>query len=477
MADIASALPPLPAAPQGQMGVVPIASAPSGTDAAMPDFLGLLKTALKSLTAVVSPMPANAAPGEVIVAAATASSASDQQPTPAKADDDKSLVETDLAQVVVALGLMVTPTLVKVEPTATPGTAAAKVGDAMSAPTAPVTSQPLQQRAPAPTVPPQDPPTADSVKEDANKSIDIGAFTPSAPSTPSMPPVQTMPAPAPTTHVAKEAVAAASQQVTDAANPAPVTAPQTYLPKTSAAAPLVTTPVTIQPAETHVQNGNSSFQHSGNDDAAQDDRGTPVVESTPPDHTFAVMAETVGTTAAQTTTAQPQAVHPGAVVSQIAHQADLFKLPGNKGVRIQLHPEDLGGVQVTLRHAAGGGLELHIAVEHAATGALVQSGWSELRDALTSQGFSPERLVMSVSAAGNANQLDFSSNGGNGYRSDANLAAFADGGQSGQRRESADADGARAPGGWTSHDETSPITDTASRTAGMGAPSRIDYRV
>src|SRR5438874_11616258 len=99
----------------------------------------------------------------------------------------------------------------------------------------------------------------------------------------------------------------------------------------------------------------------------------------------------------------PAHVKPGEVISQNAHQADLYRLPGNKGVRIQLHPEDLGGVQVTLRYAAGGSLELHIATEHASTSALVQSGWTQLRDALATQGISPDRLVMSITGPANAN--------------------------------------------------------------------------
>src|SRR5204863_10022904 len=126
-------------------------------------------------------------------------------------------------------------------------------------------------------------------------------------------------------------------------------------------------------------------------------------------------------------------VHPGEVVSQIAHQADLYRLPGNRGVRIQLHPEDLGGVQVTVRYGAGGALQLHINVEHAATGALVQAGWSELRNALATQGISPERLVMSVTAPTSSSQLDFSGGGG-GRQTDPGMASFAQS-QSGQQRQ------------------------------------------
>jgi flagellar hook-length control protein FliK len=167
----------------------------------------------------------------------------------------------------------------------------------------------------------------------------------------------------------------------------------------------------------------------------------------------------------------PQNATPSDVASQIAHQAELFRLPGNKGVRIQLHPDDLGGVQVTLRYAGNtGGLELHINVEHAATGALVESGWGQLRDALANQGINPDRLVMSISGPQNANQLDFSSNNnGGGYRPDQNLANFSQSDQSGQQRgEDATSDERGGARGWNPHD--SPRQTSASS-------ARIDYRV
>jgi flagellar hook-length control protein FliK len=166
------------------------------------------------------------------------------------------------------------------------------------------------------------------------------------------------------------------------------------------------------------------------------------------------------------------------VVSQIAQQADLYRLPGNKGVRIQLHPDDLGGVQVTLRYAAGGGLELHINVEHAATGALVEAGWTQLRDALATQGISPDRLVMSVTGPGSANQLDFSSNGSNaGNRPDQGLSAFTQGRQSGEQPEQG-GDDRRQTRGWVNPVEPQPTQDnTTPRGARVAAASRIDYRV
>ena len=172
---------------------------------------------------------------------------------------------------------------------------------------------------------------------------------------------------------------------------------------------------------------------------------------------------------------EPAPVQPAQVVSQIVHQAELYRLPGNRGVRIQLHPEDLGGVQVTVRYAVGGGVELHINVEHAATGALVQAGWTELRDALATQGISPDRLVMSVTGPDSANQLDFSSNGGGTYRSDSGLAQFGQGGQSDRQHPDGGDDG-RFSRAWSGRLESTSSTDDLPRVATSGAASRIDYR-
>src|SRR6266849_977795 len=145
-------------------------------------------------------------------------------------------------------------------------------------------------------------------------------------------------------------------------------------------------------------------------------QSTPVVESTSgttptqaaPDATFAAAASMATHNAA----ALPADIQPAQVVSQIAHQAELYRVPGDRSVHIQLHPEGLGGVDVTLRYSVANGVQLHMNVEHAATGALVQAGWTDLRDALATQGIHTDRLVMSISAPANASGLDFSNGNG-----------------------------------------------------------------
>jgi flagellar hook-length control protein FliK len=169
----------------------------------------------------------------------------------------------------------------------------------------------------------------------------------------------------------------------------------------------------------------------------------------------------------------PPQVRPAEVVSQIAHQADLYRLPGNRGVRVQLHPEDLGGVEVTLRYGVGGALQLHINVEHAATGSLVQAGWTELRDALATQGISPDRLVMSVTAPSATSQPDFSG-GGSGRQTDTGTAGFAQS-HSGQQRQ--DTPEQTGPRGWNGAVEPTSASDDNPRVASTNAAtSRIDYR-
>jgi flagellar hook-length control protein FliK len=176
---------------------------------------------------------------------------------------------------------------------------------------------------------------------------------------------------------------------------------------------------------------------------------------------------------APATIAQPPAVQPSEVINQIAQQADLYRLPGNRGVRIQLHPDDLGGVQVTVKYAVDGGIELHINTEHADTSALVQAGWTQLRDALAIQGISPDRLVMSVTSPTSASEMNFSSNGGqSGSGAEANTASFGQAGH-GQQRQSPD----EARPASTGTPSSIPIADTTSRAAPAAASAHIDYRV
>jgi flagellar hook-length control protein FliK len=234
----------------------------------------------------------------------------------------------------------------------------------------------------------------------------------------------------------------------------------------------------------------SAFQQGAGaqDDGHPDDRtqkSTPVLavstDRTPEPIPAHVYAEAANAAAPATDTAAPANPPPTDVASQIAQQVDLYRLPGNKGVRIQLHPEDLGGVQVTLRYAAGGNLELHINVEHADTGNLVQAGLSQLRDALATQGFHPDRLVMSITAPSSANQTDFSGSNSNNasYRTDAGMTAFTQD-QSGQQHRP-DAEDSRGPRVWSA--STSGGSTTASddspraSTSASAAASRIDYRV
>ena len=291
------------------------------------------------------------------------------------------------------------------------------------------------------------------------------------------------------THVPPQVAAAnAASASTDAAATIASVQPAPQAAQAPLAQPTTATATLAAPIQPHLQNGGGSFQQNSSSDgrqghhasteaaAASDTAGTQTAAT--PDQTFAATA--AAATTAPGGVALPADVHPADVASQIVHQADLYRLPGNKGVRIQLHPDDLGGVQVTLRYAAGGGIELHINAEHAATGALVQAGWTELRDALATQGISPDRLVMSITSPQHASQMDFSSNGnnGSGYRSDQGLTAFGGGQQNQQNQQEAGED-ARAPRRWTSGsgDDAILASDDTPRATSAATASRIDYRV
>jgi flagellar hook-length control protein FliK len=237
------------------------------------------------------------------------------------------------------------------------------------------------------------------------------------------------------------------------------------------------TQVVQQPAtgsETHA----GSHRHS-RDGEPQQDAGPTTTEATSPSASTDATAQpapfaTVAGMAGASAPNAAQAAHPREVVSQIAQQAELYRLPGGRGVRIQLHPDDLGGVEVTLRYGAAGGLQLHVNVEHAATGELVQSGWSDLRDALTQQGISPDRLVMSVSGPGGASLSSdsgsFGSGSGASFSQDSGPSGFGQSPSQGQQ------DRQPAPGRvrWTPSVDVTPREPDPS---GAASSSRIDLRV
>ncbi len=168
--------------------------------------------------------------------------------------------------------------------------------------------------------------------------------------------------------------------------------------------------------------------------------------------------------------ARPEPAPPADVVAQVARQADLYRLPGGQGVRIQLQPEGLGSVDVTVRYGPGRTVELHLAVESTATGALLQAGWGDLRDALLAQGFSTDRLVLSVVAPSPADASG-TQGGQTGARADPGATGF--GQQPGGRQG-----GGERPAHTTPGAPTEPPGPTAEEPhPGAGPTARIDYRV
>ena len=512
MADIASvaALPKAaPAAPVA--GVAPAAPTATMADPALAlgagvaggDFLGQLKAALKSLASAVAaqttatPLASAAlhgvpaAPDFDQVAQATQAEVAPKSTDGADADA--------LPEVLAALGFVLVPTAVP--PTFPPSTPTTPTGRQPSAPSAatPALAQAVSppHMSHSPSLAPDDPinpataqaaaPSSDGTPV-AGRDVD-SPETATQTSAPPPPIANQHPRPdasaAPNATLA-QASAATLAQASAATSPtatAAATAPrhsEAAATATAVAGASVAPHAQTQPA-TDFGSGDSSDAGDRRDHSTR--RSTVAAEAAPGDPrgaandpSFATASPTSGApAAAPPTAAQAQ---PSQVAAEIAHQAELFRLPGSRGVRIQLHPDDLGGVQVTLRYAASGGIELHINVEHASTGALVQSGWTELRDALATQGISPDRLVMSVTGPSTAGSPDFSSNGGNlGYRSESGLTGFMQDGQPGQQGRGG-GDEPRAGRGWNrGSDPISASADDTPRSAAPAAVSRIDYRV
>jgi flagellar hook-length control protein FliK len=451
---------PVPNAPAPVAGVAP--ATPAATDAASAsDFMGQLTAALKGLKGIAAAVkglpvaPATATDNTGVGPVAPAAYDSTQNPgaTPKTPSDD-------VTELLATLGLVLVPTP-QTAPLAT-DTPIATDAKAASTPVAAAlaqvqaANQQAAQAQPAPSDPAQS--AMASVPQAVQPHFAQHLAAPTA-----------APDPAPAT-------TADAQPASTDAQPVPQ---QPSTPQPTAPAP--TGPV-LQPQLNSVGSDGAFQQGPQDGDGRHHDaqKSAPIeagaAERTQPlpEHVY---AEVVNNATATTANAAPANAQSADVASQIAQQVDLYRLPGNKGVRIQLHPEDLGGVQVTVRYAAGGNLELHINVEHAATGNLVQAGLSQLRDALATQGFHPDRMVMSITAPSSSSGMDFNSNSGNGsYRAGAEMSMFTQD-QSGQNRPS-DED-QRGPRGWrTSTGDTGPAPDDSrAATPAVALPSRIDYRV
>jgi flagellar hook-length control protein FliK len=493
-----SAVPTAPAAPSAP------AAAPAQDNSAPADFLGQLKTALKNLTKAVKPPAADTEPVPQLpaIAQAPVTDAPAAPPTPkdsAPVDDSKDALPDLLATLgFVPVPIAFAPPQPAAERVVAPAAATAAADAALPAATAaaqlPVTAPQaapidLPQAAAAPIDLPQ---AAAAAASQARAPLDVSQLpqpaeapsplsqTLAATQSPRPRPLVVAPATDTAASTAPEAPAAPGDAPTQVLGPA-ITLPRGQPALHQVSAPTSASadappPVTVAAQQSAPRN----FSGQTSSDDRQQSRAPLAVEriddtpSAPAAPTIdAAIAAAAGSTVANAPVVLPAHVRPAEVVSQIAHQADLYRLPGNRGVRVLLHPEDLGGVEVTLRYGAGGALQLHINVEHAATGSLVQAGWTELRDALATQGISPDRLVMSVTAPSSSSQLDFSG-GGSGRQTDPGMTSFGQS-QSGQQRQ--DNSEQTGPHGWNGAIDPASSSDDTSRVASTGTPtSRIDYR-
>lgn len=459
--------------------VVPAAPAtPAGPAAGPADFLGQLKTALKNLTKAVK-QPIVVAEAAPRLPAAAQALATDAPAAPADAPPADHTADA-LPDVLAALGFVPVPLAFTPPAPVLPAETAA--------PSAPSATGTAQLPAALPQSAPIDLPQAPAIAVAQSQRLLDNPQLPQPAAPLAMPEV-------PRTKTSVAAPTSEARASTAPTSPSALTTPTDLTPLTPA--PAVVAPL-AQPAQhqnstvtaevpphmiaaaTQSAHQNTSHQGSADDrhqpsspkavERINDDTPAAAPVTAAPD---AAIAAATGSTLASSPLVLPPHLRAAEVVSQIAHQADLYRLPGNRGVRVQLHPEDLGGVEVTLRYGAGGALQLHINVEHAATGALVQAGWTELRDALATQGISPDRLVMSVTAPASSSQLDFSS-GGSGRQTDPGMAGFAQSQSGQQRQDDSEQAGSR---GWTGTVEPTSPSDETPRVASTSAPtSRIDYR-
>jgi flagellar hook-length control protein FliK len=453
--QISSVAAPAASAPAPAAGVPPTASATG--DQTPSDFVSQLSAALKTLKGLAAAAGLKAQPDAADVSPTEALPSTTDAPAPDTADSAASPSD-EVLELLASLGVVLVPNA-QTAPLPTDGAAAATDDTAVSAA---LMAPPTPKAAPVQT--------KATAAGDTHPTNELGASPTPAP------------APAPTTDAARPQ----TPLTTNALRAAAADAQPAQQPVQHSAQAPVPTAAQIPNFEPQLQDaGASGFEQSGTGDGRSNGKSADKTEAIGtaapaqagplPEHIAA--AGLSAPTVVAEAPVDPRAVN---VASQIAQQVDFYKLPGNKGVRIQLHPDDLGGVQVTLRYAPGGNLELHINVEHAATGSLVEAGWSQLRDALATQGFQPDRLVMSVTGpASSSSQMDFSSssNGNGAYRQEPGLAGFMRDGQSGQQRNGAD--DTRGARGWSSAAEPIAAVDDSPRNASSvgSAASRIDYRV
>src|SRR5579859_2455697 len=434
----------MPSAPAPVAGVAPAAPAAAGAQPS--DFMGQLAAAVKSLKGFAAAVKGAPAPPTPQVADGEPDASTDG-PAPS---DGKQAPADDVLELLATLGLTLVPG---------PQTAP------LPTDAAPATKG--QIPAQAGLMLPQN--AAQLVN--ANAPQQPAATTPQ----PATPPQNGKLAPTPALELPTPPQPDATQQPNAPVDGQTVAQPHMAQPQPAAAPQSTPLPPELQQGQ-----AGSGFQQSSNGSAQHDHSEAKADSLTPravPERVYTDAAATAAPTAAATANdprADSQVVQ---VANQIAQQVDLYRLPGNNGVRIQLHPEDLGGVQVTLKYATGGSLELHITVEHASTGNLVQAGLDHLRDALATQGFHPDRMLMSISAPSAAGQMDFNSNNNSSNRSDPGLNAFMQNNQPGQQRSGGD-NQHNAPG-WTSTSDSTSTSDDAPRSESVPVTgnSVIDYRV
>lgn len=86
-------------------------------------------------------------------------------------------------------------------------------------------------------------------------------------------------------------------------------------------------------------------------------------------------------------------------IQQIAHEVDLSQQSGKSFVRIQLHPQDLGAIDIHLSSDAQG-VGITIMTEHASTGRLLEGQMDALRQSLSDAGLHLTHMNFSMKGQG-----------------------------------------------------------------------------
>jgi flagellar hook-length control protein FliK len=156
---------------------------------------------------------------------------------------------------------------------------------------------------------------------------------------------------------------------------------------------------------------------------------------------------------------QATQVAPLPLAEQVANGADLASRKIGQKVEVVLQPEGLGTVSLRVS-VERSGLGIHIATDNPAAREMIQANWQQLHQSLDQRGLSVQSLFLDLASG---------QNGGQAFQTFQQFAGQQSPGQQARGGSSAN----------TRRDDSSivAVADEARIQAGVGATSRVDYRV